>query len=255
MEPSTFLIICLVGLFAGFINVIVGSGSSVTVPFLVFLGIPPHVAVGTNRFAMLFNNFTGAVEYHRKKYLHVNFAIIMGVCAMAGAVLGAWLVLKTTPAVLKQVIGAVLIFEIIVLLFNNKKMGLVRRAEEWSKNNYIGAGIFGFVAGIYGGFLGMAITSILMFFLVLLFRCSFLESASIAKVGAFCISLAASVVFILSGNVAYPVALTLIASYVIGAYVGVNSAIKLGDARVRYFFLGVLAVSAFLLFVDFGIKI
>jgi uncharacterized membrane protein YfcA len=204
---------------------------------------------------MLFNNFTGAVEYYRKQYLHLHFALITGVCAMLGAVLGAVLVLQTTPAVLKQVIGAVLLFEIVVLLFNKKNMGLMRRVEEWSQKNYIAAGAFGFVAGIYGGFLGMAITSILMFFLVLLFKFSFLESASVAKVVAFAISLAASAVFIISGNVNFAVAATLIASYVIGAYVGVSSAIKLGDARVKYFFIGVLCISAFLLFVDFGIKI
>lgn len=255
MEPQSFLIIFIIGLFAGFINVIVGSGSSVTVPLLVFLGIPPHVAVGTNRFAMLFNNFTGAVEYHRKKYLHLTFALIMGVCAALGAVLGAWLVLKTTPALLKQVIGAVLLVEIIILMFNDSKLGLTRRLEEWSSKNYVAAGAFGFFAGIYGGFLGMAITSILMFFLVLLFKFSFLQSASVAKVVAFFISIAASVVFMISGNVDYSIAFTLVTAYIIGAFAGVRSAIQLGDIRVKYFFIGVLAISAFLLFFDFGIKI
>ncbi len=255
MDIAQYAFIGLVGLLAGFINVIVGSGSSVVVPFLIFLGLPPIVAVGTNRFAMLFNNLTGAVRYHIKEYLHPRIALTAAAFAALGAVLGAYLLLGTPAAFLKQIIAGVLFVEVVALLFNTKRMGLGRRVAPFLRHHYIVACIFGFVAGIYGGFLGMAITSLLMFFLVALFGLSFIESAAAAKVIAFALSTTASVVFIMSGKVQIGVAITLTVSTILGAYFGVNSAIKIGDARIRTLFIAVLLISAFLLVFDFGIKI
>lgn len=255
MDFNHYALIGIVGLLAGFINVIVGSGSSIVVPFLIFFGLPPVVAVGTNRFAMLFNNLTGALRYHAKKYLYPKIALAAAFFAAGGAIIGAYLALGTPDAFLKQIIAGVLLVEIVVLLFNTKNMGLERRVLPFLRRHYITAGVFGFVAGIYGGFLGMAITSLLMFFLVAFFSLSFIESAAAAKVIAFAISIAASVIFVLSGKVRIEVALVLTVSTVIGAYFGVRSAIKIGDARIKALFIAVLLISAFLLIFDFGIKI
>jgi len=244
MVDLTLAIIFFVGLLAGFINVIVGSGSSITIPILIFLGLPPHIAIGTNRFAMLFNNFTGAVRYHAKKYLNVKIAILFSVFAAIGAIIGAKLVLATRPDILVKIIAFVLIGEAIVVILSRKKLGLVRKTFNFSKKRYIVGCIFGFLVGLYGGFIGMAMTSMLIFFLVLIFSFSFIESAAIAKVITFVISLFASIIFLASLKVNILIGGVLALSYIIGAFIGVHSAIKMGDARIKTLFIVVVVASA-----------
>lgn len=244
MVEPTLVIIFFVGLLAGFINVIVGSGSSITIPILIFLGLPPHIAIGTNRFAMLFNNLTGAIGYYRKKKLYLKIAIVFSIFAAIGAIIGAKLVLATRPEILIKIIAFVLIAEAIVIILSRKKLGLARKVFNFSKKRYILGCVFGFIVGLYGGFIGMAMTSILIFFLVLLFSFSFIESAAIAKVITFVISLFASIIFLASLKVNILIGVVLALAYILGAFFGVHSAIKMGDARIKTLFIVVVLASA-----------
>lgn len=243
MTTLNFIFVFLVGLFAGFINVIVGSGSSITVPFLIFLGLPPIMAIGTNRFSMMFNNFTGAIRYHAKKYLNLKIAILFSVFAAIGSVIGAKLVLIAKPVILTQIISAVLIIEALVLIFSTK-LGISKKIIEFSTKRYVIGCLFGLLVGVYGGFIGMAMTSILMFFIILLFGFNFLESAAITKVITFVISLTATIVFLASFKVDLWVGIILSIAYIIGGYFGVHSAIKMGDFRVKVFFIIIAILSA-----------
>lgn len=243
MTIYNFILIFFVGLLAGFINVIVGSGSSITVPFLIFLGMPPVVAIGTNRFSMMFNNFTGAVRYHAKKYLNLKIAILFSVFAAIGSIVGAKLVLSANPSILTQIISVILIIEALVLIFSTK-LGVNKKIIEFSKKRYIIGCLFGLIVGIYGGFIGMAMTSILMFFIVLIFGFSFLESAAITKVITFVISLAATIIFLTNVKVDIWIGIILSIAYIIGGYFGVHSAIKMGDLRVKILFIIIATLSA-----------
>lgn len=252
MAIYNFVFIFLVGLFAGFINVIVGSGSSITVPFLIFLGLPPIMAIGTNRFSMMFNNFTGAIRYHAKKCLNLKIAILFSVFAAVGSVVGAKVVLITKPAMLTQIIAAVLVIEALVLIFSTK-LGVSKKIIEFSQKRYVVGCLFGLLVGVYGGFVGMAMTSILMFFIVLIFGFSFLESAAITKVITFVISLTATVVFLANFKVDLWVGVILSVAYIIGGYFGVHSAIKMGDFRVKILFILLAILSAVGLFLGWKI--
>lgn len=243
MEISNFIFIFFVGLFAGFINVIVGSGSSITVPFLIFLGLPPVMAIGTNRFSMMFNNFTGAVRYHAKKYLNLKIAILFSIFAAVGSVVGAKLVLGAKPEILTQIVSAILFIEALVLIFSSK-IGINKKVIEFTKKHYIAGCLFGLVVGVYGGFIGMAMTSILMFFIVVLFRFTFLESAAITKVITFVISLVATIVFLANFKVDIWVGIVLSIAYIIGGYFGVHSAIRMGDFRIKILFIIIASLSA-----------
>jgi len=244
MEIITLIVVLLVGLFAGFINVIVGSGSSITIPILIFLGFPPITAIGTNRFAMLFNNLTGAVRYHQKKKLHLKIALIFSIFAGIGAIIGALLVMSTKPTILKQIIAGILILEAFIIILVRNKLGIERMVVTFTKKHYVFGCSFGFLVGLYGGFIGMAMTSILIFLLVLLFSFNFIESAAIAKVITFVISLFATIIFLANLKVDLLVGIILTISYIIGAYGGVHSAINMGNNKVRILFVIVVVASA-----------
>ena len=90
----------------------------------------------------------------------------------------------------------------------------------------------------------MAMTSILIFLLVMLFGYRFIESAAIAKVITFMISLAASIIFLANLKVDIAIAIILTIAYILGAHAGVHSAIKMGDPRVKVLFVIVVVASA-----------
>ena len=70
-----------VGLIAGFINILAGSGSLLTLPLLMFLGLPPNVANGTNRIAILLQNVVGVTSFKQQKVLDFRDGIKIGIPA------------------------------------------------------------------------------------------------------------------------------------------------------------------------------
>lgn len=244
MEILTLLAIFGVGLFAGFINVIVGSGSSITVPFLTFMGLPPVMSIGTNRFAMLFNNGLGGLRYYQKKYLNVKVALILSVFASIGSIIGAYWVLGVGQEILNKVIAVILIIEAAVILCSRKRLGLENSLIKLTKKHYLIGSVLCLMIGVYGGFIGMAITSIIMFILVMLFRVRFIESAAITKVVTFSISFFASIIFLAKLKVDLVIASVLVVAYLAGAYAGVHSAIRMGDIRIKVLLILVVLASA-----------
>jgi uncharacterized membrane protein YfcA len=66
------LILLLAGIIAGFLNVMAGGGSLLTVPIMVFMGIPGPVANGTNRIGILAQNITAVITFFKKGFLILN---------------------------------------------------------------------------------------------------------------------------------------------------------------------------------------
>ena len=70
MNDNSMLYLVLLGFASGFINMFAGGGSMLVVPFLIFLGLPPHVANATNRVAILLQNIVSTATFRQKKILN-----------------------------------------------------------------------------------------------------------------------------------------------------------------------------------------
>ena len=88
------LLLIVVGFFAGIINTLAGGGSLFTLPVLIFLGLPPAVANGTNRIAIVVQSLGGTLGYQSKGISTFPFPIYLGASASIGAVIGAQLALQ-----------------------------------------------------------------------------------------------------------------------------------------------------------------
>ena len=101
LTPWKILAVVGVGVVAGFINTVAGSGSLLTLPLLMFLGLPANVANGTNRIAILLQNVVGVASFKQQKVLDFKQGLIIGLPAVAGSLLGAsigFLVYNFNPA-------------------------------------------------------------------------------------------------------------------------------------------------------------
>ena len=81
----------LAGIVAGFINVMAGGGSIITVPIMMFLGVPGPVANGTNRLPIVAQNISACLTYLRHGVPELRLVLSLAVCAIPGAIVGALL--------------------------------------------------------------------------------------------------------------------------------------------------------------------
>ena len=106
-------VLILAGLAGGFINVMAGGGSVITVPVMIFLGVPGPVANGTNRLPILAQNISAALTYIRHGLPRSGMILSLSLCAVPGAVAGALvgvrLPVETFNLLLAAVMGVVLI--------------------------------------------------------------------------------------------------------------------------------------------------
>jgi len=159
---SNSIILFLVGLVAGTLNVIAGGGSLLSLPVMIFLGLPPTVANGTNRVAILIQNIGASWSFHRR-----------------GLVSGEWLLLAVPPALLGAVLGTVAAVHIGELEFQRVLAVILVAAALWSIWNPIELQAEGnaelpegfrrwvfiaafFLIGVYGGFIQAGIGFILL---------------------------------------------------------------------------------------------
>ena len=87
----TLLLLVVIGFVAGIINTIAGGGSLLTLPMLIFLGLPPSIANGTNRIAILIKNFFSTAGFHSKGIKTFPLSIHLSISALFGAILGGYL--------------------------------------------------------------------------------------------------------------------------------------------------------------------
>ena len=85
-----YLAIIGAGFIAGFINTLAGSGSLVTLPLLIFIGLPANVANGTNRVAILLQNVVGSGSFIRNKMMDMRGVLVLGIPAVIGSVIGSF---------------------------------------------------------------------------------------------------------------------------------------------------------------------
>ena len=85
MEWYIYLLVVAVGLFAGFINTLAGSGSLLSLPLLMFLGLPANTANGTNRIAILLQNIVGVSSFKKQKLYSFKNELWLTIPAVIGS--------------------------------------------------------------------------------------------------------------------------------------------------------------------------
>jgi uncharacterized membrane protein YfcA len=243
MDPLTAIIVLIVGLFAGIVNTIVGGGSLISVPLLIISGLPAHIAIGTNRFAMIFNSGVAAIDYHKEVKYEIRMLIIPTLFASIGSAIGANIVLQINEGFLEYVIA---IFMIImgIIIFYKKELGLKKEIKPYTKKKYYFIVLLSFVLGVYGGFYGAGVSTIFSFLFVSVLGISFLKSAGITRFIVTTLSVIAVLIFLLNFKIDFLYGILLAFSFILGAKIGVRLAVKAGNLWIRRFMIFLVAISS-----------
>lgn len=239
----TALLVIFAGVACGFINVLAGSGSLITLPILIFLGLPAKVANGTNRIAILCQNIVGVGGYHRQGVLDTRHGPRLVVPAVIGALLGAKLAVDIDESVMRLVISAVMFIMLGVILVKPKRwlQGATAPPEpgwRWGE-----AAVF-FAIGVYGGFIQAGVGIFLLAGLVLQSGYDLVKANAVKLLIVLGYTPFALAVFIFENQVNWTYGLLLACGNMIGAYLGTRVAVSWGPAFVRWVLIAVVAVSA-----------
>ena len=150
---ATSLLLFLVGLFAGTLNVIAGGGSLLTLPVLIFLGLPPTVANGTNRIAILVQNVGASWSFNRRGLISKDWLLLAVPPALLGALLGTFAAVRIGDLEFQRILAVILVGAAGWMLWNPSVPPLEQGTELPA-----GARRWGFIAafflvGVYGGFI------------------------------------------------------------------------------------------------------
>jgi hypothetical protein len=139
------------GFISGFLNILAGGGSLLTLPMLIFIGLPPIEANGTNRIGVAVQNIIGVRSFSKNGVLSWRLAIMCSLPAIVGACIGAYMAVDIDPAMFRQVLAAVMILMVIVTAIDPVKRYGAKLTAPTPKANWLMLLGFFFI-GIYGGF-------------------------------------------------------------------------------------------------------
>ncbi|MDA9833456.1 sulfite exporter TauE/SafE family protein [Flavobacteriaceae bacterium] len=238
------VILIVVGFFAGVINTLAGGGSLFTLPVLIFLGLPPNIANGTNRIAIVIQSLSGALGYKSKGISNFPFNIYLGISASIGAVIGAQIAIDLDGRLFNRILAIILIVVGGLILMNAKN--LTHKLPKRLTGKYLLFGIIGFFfIGIYGGFINAGIGIVIMLFLNRINRLSLVKTNASKTAIVFIYSSLALAVFAFNDAIDWKLGLLMALGTSVGAWWASRWSVKKGDQVIRWAMLitiGIMAV-------------
>ncbi len=231
MEPVMILkniLILVVGIAAGFINVVAGGGSLLTIPTLIFLGLPPAVANGTNRIAILSQNITSVHRFRRKGYFSPKIGFVLGLAASFGAIIGAKIAVELPGELFSKILSVVMVLVLILTLIGRKKGG----DKDEIKHIPLLVPAFFFI-GIYGGFIQAGVGFIIIAVFSLISGTTLVRTNSMKVFIVMIYTIPSLFIFIRSGQIMWIPGIVLAVGNSFGAWLGTNFSVSKGDKWIK----------------------
>ena len=231
MNDNSMLYLVLLGFASGFINMFAGGGSMLVVPFLIFLGLPPHVANATNRVAIFLQNIVSTATFRQKKILNFKTDYPLLLPTTLGSILGAFTAVDIQAAVLQKMIGGLLVVMFFMILLDPNTWVKSNIEKAKARHPWVRFLIF-LGIGFYGGFIQIGVGFFMLGGLVL--GCGY----DLLKANA----------FVWYDLVDWRTGLILACGNMAGAWIGTRLSVKWGAKYIRYILLLALVMVALKLF-------
>ena len=236
MDWIDALILFGVGLAAGFINVMAGGGSMLTVPVMVMMGLPGPVANGTNRIAILVQNLVAVITFFRKGFSDFRFSLKLLFCALPGTICGALVGTELSGTWFNRTLAIVMVVALALMWLKGKKTPPPRNEGDTSLP--LSRRLFGYclmvAIGFYGGFIQIGVSLILMPVLAGVFKMD-LVRVNMHKVFIICgYSCVALAIFAWRVDIQWLLGAALAAGTGVGGFIGATLSIRQGEKMIRW---------------------
>jgi hypothetical protein len=228
-EVTTWCLLAAGGLAAGVVNTLAGGGSLLTVPLLVFMGLPATVANGTNRIGVLSQNIVSTLRFRREGFDGVRGALPVLIPIVVGSAVGALVASRMSAEFFRQVFGIAMIGLLYPMLRSSRARKGAQPVEPRSRLANV---LIFFGVGLYGG----AIQAGVGIFLIAALARSGLDlvrvnSIKVVVIGV--LTLAAVPVFIAHDQVDWLLASALVVGFALGGELGARAAVLGGERLIK----------------------
>lgn len=237
------LLLVFIGVITGVINTLAGGGSLLTLPMLIFLGLPPSVANGTNRIAILIQSIVTNAGFRSKGIKTYPFSIYFGISATLGAIIGAQLAIEIDGDTFNKILAIIMVIVVAYLVLNKrtKVEDIVERIS--GKHLWISTILFFFV-GIYGGFIQAGVGFLMLLVLSGINRFSLVKSNAIKIVVTGIYTIFAVIIFVLNDKMNWEYGLVLAFGNAIGGWFASRWSVTKGDGVVKIFLVIMVIIMA-----------
>jgi uncharacterized membrane protein YfcA len=252
MTWETIALLFFAGLSAGFIDAIAGGGGLISLPALLAAGLPPQVALGTNKMQSTWGTLMAVRKYAKAGLVRWTDVRLTVLITFVFACLGTWVVTLVSNAALKLIVPWMLL-GIAVYVLLSPRLGQTAAKARLSLVTF--AMLAGSVLGFYDGFFGPGTGTFWAMACISLLGLELTRATAFTKVANLASNMASLIVFVISDRVHYPIAFAMIAGQLIGGRLGAHMAIKHGAGFIRVIFVVVVfAMVAKLLWDQFGAR-
>ncbi|WP_371186247.1 sulfite exporter TauE/SafE family protein [Thalassotalea maritima] len=239
-DPTLLLILSSIGFIAGFIDAVAGGGGLLTVPALLTTGLPPHLALGTNKLAACFGSFTSSLTFYKKKLFDPIFWWRSALATAIGAIIGTVLVNMLSGELLDKLLPIVILLCAVYTLFARSALTERSTLPAPSQRLYRQQKIQGLTLGCYDGVAGPGTGTFWVVSNLYLYKMNILLSSALAKSMNFISNIVSLSVFFYLGEVHLVYGLALGIFMIFGSWLGAHSAIRYGSKFIRPIFIMVV---------------
>ncbi len=234
------ILILLIGLATGFVDGTVGGGGLLSIPSLMLLGLPPQVAIATDRLGSLGETLASLSKYAKAKKIVWKYVPPLIILAIFNSFLGAKILFTIDPATVQKIVSA-LILVLLPLIFIKPNLGLEQIAtSKWKK-------IIGFIiyfllmilAATFGAGVGPLVAYAFMYF----FGFTMITASATKILPYFFLSVSSVAIFARHGLIDYKNGVIFLIGMTIGGYLGAHTALQKGDRWVKRLFALVVVLS------------
>jgi uncharacterized protein len=240
LDMSLWITLCSVGFVAGLIDAIAGGGGMLTVPTLLTSGLPPHVALGTNKLAASFGSFTSSFTFYRKKLFSPKYWRLAIIATAIGAISGTIIVNFLSVEFLDKYIPVLIVLTAIYTLFSSTKINDVHGLPIKTITVKAKQLVQGLILGFYDGIAGPGTGAFWVSSSNALYKIDILLSSGLARSTNFVSNFFSLLTFIYLGHVNFLLGISMGVFIMLGAWVGAHCAIKFGGKFIRPVFITVV---------------
>jgi uncharacterized membrane protein YfcA len=244
MDPYLWQIptLALVGILAGFLNVLAGGGSLLTLPLLIFFGLPAATANGTNRIAIFCQNVFAITGFKRQGIFPIRLALLCTPPALIGSYIGANLAITVDEMLFRRLLALIMVGVLVFMAIDPMKR--FRKPEmPMTPMRLLILVISFFAIGIYGGFVQAGVGFLIITGL-LVHGLDLVRINAVKVLVIFAFTMVALGVFVVHGQVDYVLGLALAVGNSLGGWFASHLAVKKGHEWIKRFVIATVLVFA-----------
>ncbi|MGW3040741.1 sulfite exporter TauE/SafE family protein [Kitasatospora sp. NPDC001159] len=243
--------VLVAGVGAGMINVIVGSGTLITFPVLLAVGIPPVTANVSNSFGLVPGSLSGVIGYRRELVGQGRRLLRMGTASLLGGLVGALLLIKLPSGAFDAIVPVLILLALVLVVIQPRvaKAVAARRRQDGDPDGSLVLLTGVFLTGIYGGYFGAAQGVLLMALMGMLLQEDLQRINGVKNALAMIVNGVAALFFLFTATVNWTAAGLIAAGSLVGGLLGAKVGRRLPPTALRgvIVVVGLVAVTKLLL--------